>query len=59
MEGVGKMEVISTVISEKELKLLLSLLQDDLKEAQELKDIDEKNERIGRVIEHMQRYIED
>lgn len=46
-------------ISEKELKLLMNFLKDDLIEAKESKDEKEKNEKIEKVLEHIQQYLED
>ena len=51
------MEVMA--ISEKELKLLMNFLKDDLKEAEESEDIEKKNEIISKVLEHIQTYLED
>lgn len=46
-------------ISEKELKLLMNFIKDDLMEAQENNDIESKNMKIKRVLEHIQQYLED
>lgn len=46
-------------ISEKELKLLLNFVKDDLMEAEKADDIERKNDKIKRVLEHIQQYLED
>lgn len=46
-------------ISEKELKLLMNFIKDDLKEAKESEDTEKKNEKIERILEHIQQYLED
>lgn len=46
-------------ISEKELKLLMNFVKDDLKEARNSENTEEKNEKIDRVLEHIQQYLED
>ena len=43
-------------ISEKEMKLLMNFVKDDLKEARESEDIEKKNSKIDRVLEHIQQY---
>ncbi len=54
------MEVLTdTSISEKELKLLMNFIKDDLTEAKESKDEEKKNSKIERVLEHIQQYLED
>lgn len=54
------MEVTDEVaISEKELKLLLSFVKDDLKEARDIEDVTQKNSKIDRVPEHIRQYLED
>ncbi len=53
----GELEIMA--ISEKELKLLMNFVKDDLKEAKESEDIDKKNEIISKVLEHIQNYLED
>lgn len=53
----GDFEIMA--ISEKELKLLMNFVKDDLKEAWESEDIDKKNEIISKVLEHIQNYLED
>jgi hypothetical protein len=54
------MEVMeSMAISEKELKLLMNFIKDDLIEAKESKDEEKKNNKIDRVLEHIQQYLED
>lgn len=54
-----EMEKKEMTISEKELKLLMNFLKDDLIEVKESKDEKEKNEKIERVLEHIQQYLED
>lgn len=46
-------------ISEKELKLLMNFFKDDLKEARETENTEEKNRKIDKVLEHIQQYLED
>lgn len=46
-------------ISEKELKLLMNFIKDDLTEAKESDDKEVKNNKIERVLEHIQQYLED
>lgn len=46
-------------ISEKELKLLMHFIKDDLTEAKEASDNEIKNIKIERVLEHIQQYLED
>lgn len=46
-------------ISEKELKLLMNFVKDDLKEAREIENTEEKDRRIDKVLEHIQQYLED
>lgn len=53
------MEVLEMSISEKELKLLMNFIKDDLKEARESDDTDKKNRKIDRVLENIQQYLED
>ncbi len=54
------MEVIQDMaISEKELKLLMNFIKDDLTEAKEIKEEEKKNSKIDRVLEHIQQYLED
>lgn len=45
-------------MSEKELKLLLNFIKDNLIEAKEADDIGMKNKKIERILEHMQQYLE-
>ncbi|MBS6560510.1 MAG: hypothetical protein KH355_09595 [Clostridiales bacterium] len=45
-------------MSEKELKLFLNFIKDDLIEAKESDDIGMKNKKIERLLEHMQQYLE-
>lgn len=53
------MEVLDMAIGEKELKLLMNFVKDDLKEARESEDPEKKNSKIDRVLEHIQQYLED
>ena len=53
------MEVLDMATSEKELKLLMNFVKDDLKEARESEDTEKKNSKIDRVLEHIQQYLED
>ena len=54
------MEVIDEMaISEKEIKLLLNFVKDDLKEARDSEDITKINDKIDRILEHIQQYLED
>ncbi|MCI9517464.1 MAG: hypothetical protein HFI80_10775 [Lachnospiraceae bacterium] len=46
-------------ISEKELKLLMNFIKDDLTEAKESEETEKKNKKIDRVLEHIQQYLED
>ncbi len=46
-------------ISEKELKLLMNFIKDDLIEAKESTDTEQKDRKIERVLEHIQQYLED
>lgn len=46
-------------ISEKELKLLMNFIKDDLTEAKESDKEEIKNMKIERVLEHIQQYLED
>jgi hypothetical protein len=46
-------------ISEKELKLLMNFIKDDLTEAKECKEIETKDVKIDKVLEHIQQYLED
>lgn len=46
-------------ISEKAMKLLMNFVKDDLKEARDSEDIEKKNSKIDRVLEHIQQYLED
>lgn len=59
-ENTRMMEVMEDMsISEKELKLLMNFVKDDLKEARESEDTEKKNYKIDRVLEHIQQYLED
>lgn len=54
------MEVMEEIaISEKELKLLLNFVKDNLQEARETKDEENRNRRIDKILEHIQQYLED
>ncbi len=58
--GGKKVEVIRDMaISEKELKLLMNFIKDDLTEAKEATDSEKKDRKIDRVLEHIQQYLED
>ena len=46
-------------ISEKEMKLLMNFVKDDLIEARDSEDVENKNSKIDRVLEHIQQYLED
>ena len=46
-------------ISEKELKLLMNFIKDDLTDAKESDKEEIKNMKIERVLEHIQQYLED
>ena len=46
-------------ISEKELKLLMNFIKDDLEEAEEAKEVEKKDLKIRGVLEHIQQYLED
>jgi hypothetical protein len=50
---------MDVAISEKELKLLMNFIKDDLKEAKECKEIETKDIKIEKVLEHIQQYLED
>ena len=54
MEAMEKM-----AISEKELKLLLNFVKDDLLEAKEARNEEDKNTNIDKTLEHIQQYLED
>ena len=58
-KGVNHMEVLDMAISEKELKLLLNFVKDNLQEARETKDEENRNKRIDKTLEHIQQYLED
>lgn len=54
------MEVMDEMaISEKEMKLLMNFVKDDLKEARDSEDVETKNDKIDRVLKHIQQYLED
>lgn len=50
---------MEVAISEKELKLLLNFVKDNLEEARETKDEENRNRRIDKTLEHIQQYLED
>lgn len=45
-------------ISEKEMKLLMNFVKDDLEEARESKDTDFKNGKIDKALGHIQQFLE-
>ena len=54
------MEVLEEMaISEKALKLLLNFVKDNLQEARETKDEENRNKKIDKTLEHIQHYLED
>ncbi|MCD7858366.1 MAG: hypothetical protein LUC48_09770 [Clostridiales bacterium] len=53
------MEAVNEMISEKELKLLMNFIKDDLMEAKESTNTEVKDNKIKRVLEHIQQYLED
>lgn len=54
------MEVLQKMaISEKELKLLLNFVKDNLQEAKEATDEETRNKRLEKTLEHIQQYLED
>lgn len=54
------MEVLNkTVFSEKELKLILNFVKDNLQEARKTKDEENRNQKIDKTLEHIQQYLED
>lgn len=46
-------------IREKELKLILNFIKDNLQEVRETKDDENRNNRINKTLEHIQQYLED
>ena len=46
-------------ISEKELKLLLNFMKDDLEEVKNAKTVKEKDEKVDKVLKHIQQFLED
>ena len=46
-------------IDEKELKLLWNFVKDNLQEAKETKDEENRNKRNDKTLEHIQQYLED
>lgn len=53
------MENNEIAISEKELKFLMDFMKEDLKEAREKENIEEKNEKIDKILEKIQKFMED
>lgn len=51
-------EMEERAIREKEMKLLMDFVKDDLKEARDSEGLEEKNNKIDRVLEHIQQYLE-
>ena len=49
----------SMAISEKELKLLMNFIKDDLNEAKDSASVEDKDSKIDRVLKHIQQYLED
>lgn len=47
------------VISEKELKLLLNFVKDNLEEARDTKTEGDRNKCIQKTLDHIQQYLED
>lgn len=41
------------------MKLLMNFVKDDLVNARESEDVDKKNVKIDKVLEHIQQYLED
>lgn len=41
------------------MKLLMNFVKDDLVDAGESEDVDKKNAKIDKVLEHIQQYLED
>lgn len=41
------------------MKLLMNFVKDDLIDARESDDVDKKNVKIDKVLEHIQQYLED
>ncbi len=46
-------------ISEKELKLLMNFIKDNIKAANETTDEAERKDRLEKTLEHIQQYLED
>lgn len=60
LTNIGKVIHMEDIaISEKELKLLMNFIKDDLTEAKEISDEKKKNLKIEKVLEHIQQYLED
>lgn len=53
------MDTLDMAISEKELKLLMNFIKDNLQEAKEAKDEENRNKKIDKTLEHIQQYLED
>ncbi len=53
------MEVLDMAISEKEFKLLVNFMKDDLQKARDHKEIEQKDKKIDKILEHLQQYLED
>ena len=47
------------VMDEMAMKLLINFVKDDLIEAWDSEDVEKKNSKIDRVLEHIQQYLED
>lgn len=59
MEENKRKELEETGISEKELKLLMNFIKDDLTEARESDDMEKKDKKIDGILKHIQQYLED
>ncbi|MBR1877074.1 MAG: hypothetical protein IJ805_08205 [Lachnospiraceae bacterium] len=46
-------------ISEKELKLLMNFIKDNLQEARDTDNEELRKERLEKTLEHIQQYLED
>lgn len=54
------MEVLQDMaINEKELKLLLNFVKDNLEEAKDTKNEEDRNMRIQKTLDHIQQYLDD
>lgn len=47
------------MIGEKELTLLLNFVKDNIEEAKETKDEEVRNDRLDKILNHIQQYLED